>query len=110
MKRNFFFLILSVLLTIAVTDFIWIQVFEDERTAIEIETEVESKIETSVKEKEALDLQFEFSSGNFNTTQNDFTFSNFSSGFLKHGNSLFSERKSNSPRLFILHCQMRLHC
>jgi hypothetical protein len=110
MKRNFFFLTLSVLLTIAVTDFIWIQVFDDERTAIEIETEAESKIENSVKEKEALDLEFEFSRGNFVHTQNSNSFNNFSSGFLKHGNSFFSERKSNFPRLFILHCQMRLHC
>lgn len=110
MKRNFLFLILSALLTIAVTDFIWIQVFEDERTAIEIETEAESKIENSVKEKEALDIEFKFSGGNFIHTTNTFTFNNFSSGFLKHGNSLFFERKSKSPRLFILHCQMRLHC
>ncbi|QSE98208.1 hypothetical protein [Fulvivirga lutea] len=111
MKKNIFHIILSLLLTLAVTDYIWYDLLQDDKLAIELETESKEKTgEESIEDK--LTESKEVDSDNHWPLHHASFSEKFSlhSGLVKRGNSFSPLSKFDSPKLFLLNCQLRIHC
>lgn len=109
MRRGLSHLILSLVLTLAVSDYIWVEIFEDYHFVVEIESEKES-IEESLRSDKAEGESLQFVSLScceiFSSLDNRSIFS----GFIKHGNSFSQQYLSSPPKLFIRHHQLQLNC
>ncbi|MEP3390453.1 MAG: hypothetical protein ABJO02_19835 [Reichenbachiella sp.] len=112
MKSKYFHIILSLLLTIAVTDYIWIELFEDHKVVaeLEIEKEKEKELEEELREKTNSETKHSFLDVNwFYSSNSALSKAPSNSNFFKHGNSFCPLVFSNPPKLYILHGQLRLH-
>tara|TARA_B100000497_G_C7507240_1_gene309240 strand:+ start:170 stop:496 length:327 start_codon:yes stop_codon:yes gene_type:complete len=107
-KRNIFRLLLVSLLTIGVTDYLWLEIFQDQQIVADLEKE---------KEKEESVEEFRFQESKHDsslTTSYSSAFSNFLdhskfSGFVKHGAGFFP-LKLHKYKIFLLLHQLRIHC
>lgn len=111
MKSKYFHIVLSLLLTLAVSDYIWIELFEDQQIIAELETEKEKELEEEFREKNNSETKHNFSDVSWFVSTDSFSPQSLSRGnFFKHGNSFCLLGSSNPPKLFILFSQLRLHC
>lgn len=111
LNKKCFHIILSLLLTVAVSDYVWIELFEDERIVAELEIEKEKELEEEFKEKDSSHIKHTFIDANWFIASNSSSIQIPSiSSFFKHGNSFCPLVSNTSPKLFILFSQLRLHC
>ncbi|MDH5604436.1 MAG: hypothetical protein OEY51_10860, partial [Cyclobacteriaceae bacterium] len=73
MKKRIFYIALSFILTLAVTEYIWHSYISKERIAIEIETGAEQELNEEIPEGKNLDVKTFFTGGDFNGIFNIFT-------------------------------------
>ena len=109
-KKNIFHIILSLLLTIAVTDYIWYDLLQGEKLAIELETDAKEKagsevVEDNVSETKDLELNVEWPPIH-EYSESLVIFS----GLIKQGNSFSPVSNFDNPKLFLLNCQLRIPC
>lgn len=107
MQKGLFYIILSFILTLAVTEYVWIELLREEQVVAELETEKE--FEEDLRE-ESLSSEKQKQPHFFSSQSQSFSFIicfNFSA---VGPNPLRSLVKCNSPKLFILHQQLRVHC
>jgi hypothetical protein len=109
MRRNISHILLSLVLTLAVSDYIWVEIFEDQHLVVELETEKEP-IEESLRADKADSESLQFVNLRCCEIFNSFENQTISSGFLKHGNSFSQQYLSSPPKLFIRHHQLQLNC
>ncbi|MEO9966631.1 MAG: hypothetical protein ABJF11_12615 [Reichenbachiella sp.] len=108
MKIRWFHIFLSLLLTLAVNDYIWIELLEDEYIVLEVEKEEKEELREELRESKS--DEFDNFSYHSSVSSYSFIFQNIASGIVKHGNSFRPIIKSNDPSLYILFCQLRLDC
>ena len=105
MKHNIFYIILSLILTLAVTDYIWVDLLHHEQVTISMETGSEEVGENKIPETRQ-DMLVDFYIPSFHSI----SFKNNSSGVFKFGSSYRPLISDNHPKFFITYCQLRLHC
>ena len=110
MKRNYLHIVLAVFLTFAVTDYIWINLFQDDEIGAELETEKEQESEEEIREDRSSETKHDFQNGTAIHTSNSFLLQNTFTGFVKHGKSFRPLVKRNNLKLYILHSQIRVYC
>lgn len=108
MRKNIFHIVLSFLLTIAVTDYVWYELLNDDRVAFELETEKEGEEKEELRENRSSesrnDLHYSFVLGAISS----FSFERVALGFIKNGESDTPNFGRKAPRLFILFCSLLL--
>ena len=110
MKKNFSHIVLAVLLSFAVTDYIWIDYLQDDHShfQLDFDKDGEEKVEEGEKSEtgeEKLHLFFPAgiaTSDELHLTRN--------SGFYKVGNSFISATHRLNPQRYILYQQLKLDC
>ncbi|MEQ9287123.1 MAG: hypothetical protein RIG77_09460 [Cyclobacteriaceae bacterium] len=110
MNRRFAHIVLAILLAFAVSGYVWEKLFLDDQIVAELEIEKEKEAEEESSKGLSLEHKQHFLSSGCLPNHYTFLFQNISSGFVKHGNSFQPLALGNNPRLFLLHCQLRLHC
>ena len=110
MKKNFLHIILSLLLTIAVRDYIWYEFLGDDSIAIELETEKQEESKEELRENRSSESRHEFLDGNWIPNPQSFSFQTLASGIISRGNSYHPLATSQGEELVILYCQLRLPC
>ena len=110
MKKNCVNIILSLLLTVAVTDYVWYDLLSENQIAIEFETDKEEESKEEVREVRSSESRHEtLNSGLYPLTQS-FSLQTISSGIINYGNSYRPLAGTDGEKLIILHCQLRLPC
>lgn len=107
MKKSLFYIILSFILTLAVTDYVWIELLREEHVVAEIETETE--VEEDFRE-ESSSVDKQQLPHVFYTSDYIFLFNNYLVAYTSDFKGLRSVVKCNRTKLFILHHQLRVHC
>ena len=111
MKHSHIHIILALVLTIAVTDYVWLNLLEENQIVAELESEKENKSEEeSLRESRTLEGQSHWFSGEHTPYSFDFSIQSLFTGFVKHGSSFLHLSKRGAPRLFLLHCQIKIDC
>lgn len=107
MRKHLGHIILSLILTLAVTDYIWVVLLtQDDQVSIEIETESKEAVgesETSEKKHDSFDDYW-------SPTFNDFSYQTLYSGVFRFGNTYRPLAEDNNPKFIIRYCQLRLPC
>lgn len=108
MNRSILKIMISLLLTLAVSDYVWIEILEEQHIVAEIETEKESQFEEKEERlSESKHLPSFCSSLQFQPNQ---LLLQAKAKLVKHGNSFDFQPDSDEVRLFILFRQLRIHC
>lgn len=107
MKKSLFYIILSFILTLAVTEYVWIELLREEHVVAEIETETE--VEEDLKE-ESSSVDKQQLPHVFYTSDYIFSYNNYLVAYTSDFKDLRSVVKCNRTKLFILHHQLRVHC
>ncbi len=112
MKKGLLHILFSLILTFAVTDYLWIELFVDEdKIVAELETEKEKEAEEELKEGTHLKTKhdpvlFGWSEISYPPSEQLLFFT----GYLRHGNSFCPSLKSAAPKLYLLQRRLKLHC
>lgn len=107
MKKGLFYIILSFILTLAVTEYLWIELLREEQVVAELASEKE--LEEDFYEEYSPGGKFQFTDSYFSPGQS-LSFKNHS-GVFAVGSDIFRRVvKHRRPKLFILHQQLRVHC
>lgn len=103
-------IILSILLTAAVTDYVWIEFLKkDKSIVIELEAEKEAG-EEEIKEVQRIDTKEEsFGLVYYCNQFLEPTVVKRFSGFIKIGNSFLLLTKGSYPKFYILYSSLRIH-
>lgn len=110
MRKNLFHLLLVAVLTLGVTDYLWIEIFQDEQIVAEFETDKKKETEESVQELREFESKEDFTS-NFNSpTFHLFVCNAISHGFVKHGSCFIPCSKLRPNKIFILFHRLRIFC
>ncbi len=110
MRNKLLNIFLSIFLTLAVTDYIWVEIFHKQQVVAEVETEKEQETEEEFREGRTSEKKQDSLDSNGLVQEYNYQSQNISTGFVKHGNSYRPLAKRNNPKIFILHQQLRLHC
>lgn len=111
MKRNVFHIVLSLFLTLAINDYVWVHLLSDDQTvAFEIEKEEKEESREELRESKSEEVKHDFLGGGWLSATYSYSFQCIASGVVAHGNSFNPLIPSKHPRLFILFCQLRLDC
>ena len=113
MKRNFFQIILSTVLIFAVTDYVWLDVFNDQQTVKELNAENEKE---SKESKENLE-EFRGFESKHDFSGHDTSFGYYAivnntnyNGFVKHGSCFLPISKLRLNKIYLLLQRLRLDC
>ena len=101
-------ILFTIVLSFAVTDYLWIELFEDEQIVAEWEVsgeQEELRENESKSEDHFLDYDWSFDSPLPCSFQNSFP-----AGFVKHGNSFLPLTRLGNPKLYLLHQQLLIDC
>jgi|GEM_PF-3420003 len=112
MNRSIYHIVIALFLTLAVTDDIWINLFQDDpvRLIAELESEKDTEETEELREGRSSEIKHDavdgdpFSGSSLPSLHNSYT------GFVKHGNSYAPVSRRNNPKLFLLHRQLLLDC
>ena len=107
MKKHLGHIILSLILTFAVTDYIWgVFLSQDDQISIELEAESKEVVDESVFSESKHDSANDYWSPTFN----DFSYQTIYSGVFRQGNTYHPLAWDSYPKLIIRYCQLRLPC
>lgn len=107
MKKSIFHIFLTFILTFAVTEYVWIELLGNDQIVAEIETEKET--EEEVREGRSTDSKPDLFDNDFTSTES-YLVKHPLKSITSQGELLRSIVKRNSPKLFLLHGQLRLDC
>lgn len=107
MKKGIIHLLLSLILSFAVTDFIWVELIQDEDIVAEIETKEQKE---EVREFETPESKHELDDDQDYTLPQYHNLISTATGFVKRGNSFIPLDQSNGLKRYILYHQLRIHC
>ncbi len=110
MRKNLFHLILVAVLTLGVTDYLWIEIFQDEQIVAEFETEKKKETEESLEEYRKVETKQDFRSDFNSPSFNSFVCNTISHGFVKHGSCFIPSSKLRPNKIFILFHRLRIFC
>ncbi|MDH5602667.1 MAG: hypothetical protein OEY51_01940 [Cyclobacteriaceae bacterium] len=110
MKKNIFHIALSLLMTLAVTEYLWHIFFVKDRVSVEIGTGTEETFNEEISETEDLEFENFPIGGDFNGIFNRFSVDIASSVTLKFGKLCTPFSRHRTVKLFIVHCELRLDC
>lgn len=111
MKKNLLPLFLSLVLALAVTDYIWIDwVQEDEVVAELLESQEEESKEEKLREGASAEEKKAHQSLLSLHGTNDHFHVQLNAGFIKVGHGFQPLSKKNKPGLYLLHGQLKLDC
>ncbi|MEQ9424151.1 MAG: hypothetical protein RJQ09_07035 [Cyclobacteriaceae bacterium] len=106
MRFNVLTIVLSIFLTFATADYVWMGLLNDEQFVAELTLEDDKK---ELKEgEETKTKHFDFHN-DCQPSSSEVTV-NLHSGYQKCGNSFEVSISGDSPSLYILYHQLRLHC
>ncbi|MBV6643335.1 MAG: hypothetical protein KI791_21625 [Cyclobacteriaceae bacterium] len=107
MKKHLGYIILSLILTLAVTDYIWVELLShDDQVSIELETESKE----AVGESESSETRHDTFDDYWSPTFNDSSYQTLFSGVFRFGNTYRPLAEDNNPKFIIRYCQLRLPC
>ncbi|MEQ8337723.1 MAG: hypothetical protein RIA62_10280 [Cyclobacteriaceae bacterium] len=107
MKKHLGHIILSLILTFAVTDYIWVGLLtHNDQVSIEFETESKEV----VSESESSETKHDTFDHYWSPTFNDFSYQTLYSGVFRFGNTYRPLAEDNNPKFIIRYCQLRLPC
>ncbi len=107
MKKHVGYIILSLILTLAVTDYIWVDLLSH-TDQVSVELEPESK--EAVGESESFETKHDSLGAYWSPTFKDFSYQTLYSGVFKFGNTFRPLTEDNDPKFIIRYCQLRLPC
>jgi len=108
MKKHLGHIILSLILTFAVTDYIWVDLLShDDHVSIELETESNKE---AVGESELPESRHDAADDYWSPTFNDFSYQTLFSGVFRFGNTYRPLAEDDNPKFIIRYCQLRLPC
>lgn len=109
MRKPIFHIILSILLALTVSDYVWIELVGDNEIVAELESEKEKETEEELREdktegEEDPTKHLGFDAIQYTNQQHTFN------GFVVHGNSYFPATQSDHPKRYLRFQQLRLPC
>lgn len=99
LKRNTWLILLSLILTVAVSDYIWVELLGSDQIVAELETEKEKESEEELREAESKENRHTYQNCNFLHLIGNLPSINTHSGFIKSGNSFKQHSENLKPKL-----------
>lgn len=110
MLKRVYYIFLSILLTFAVTDYIWLELFQEDQVAAEIQSEVDFESSEEELSEDAEHGLKPFDPGSQQAVLKSATTSSLlACAFLKRGNSYELGNSEGDIKLFLKYCQLRIH-
>ena len=112
MKKNYFHILLALVLTFAVTDYIWIELIHGSKVVTELELEKEGSVDEDPLREDHKDPAGLKIPGGSILSSNYFAPNtlNLFTGFLRNGNSYEALIDKGALKLFLKHCQLKYDC
>lgn len=109
MSKRLGHILLVMFLTFAVTDYLWIYLFQQNQTLVELETEGEAAFEGEFRDARSHSDNIHIADIGPLLKADPFFIPNITNGFVRCGNSFRLLIRRNSPKLFVLFCRFRFH-